>query len=58
MKTRLLNVWEKLHSSDWFIPSIMTVAPTGLSSLVIFFDHRFDSWAFAFLPWGVEAHPA
>lgn len=57
MKTRLRNLWESLHSSYWFIPSLMTLGAVVVSSLVIHFDQQSQTGGFTFLPWGTEVSP-
>jgi uncharacterized membrane protein len=39
MKTRLINVWESLRTSFWFIPSLMVLLSIGLSVLTVSLDH-------------------
>lgn len=40
MKTRLRNLWEKLRSSYWFIPSLMAVGAVALSFGALALDRR------------------
>lgn len=42
MNTRLLNLWTKVRSSFWFIPSLMTVSAILLAFLTILLDRFFD----------------
>lgn len=45
MKTKLLNLWEKLHSSYWFIPSLMALGSVWLSVFTLDMDqHRRLRW--------------
>ena len=39
MKTKLLNYWEIVHSSYWFLPALMTGLAIGLSFLTVALDH-------------------
>jgi uncharacterized membrane protein len=39
MRTRLINVWESLRTSFWFIPSLMVLLSIGLSVLTVSLDH-------------------
>jgi uncharacterized membrane protein len=41
MKTKLLNLWEKLHTSYWFVPSLMVVAALLLAQGINWLD---DMW--------------
>ena len=46
MKTFFSTLWEKLRSSYWFLPSIMTVAAAGLSFLTVHIDTQLNvKWA-------------
>ncbi len=38
MKTRLLNLWEDIRTSFWFIPSLMIISAIGASSFLITLD--------------------
>ena len=38
MKTKLINLWEALHTSFWFLPALMTFAAIGLSFATIALD--------------------
>ncbi len=42
MNTRLLNLWTKVRSSFWFIPSLMTISAILLAFLTILLDRFFD----------------
>ena len=39
MKTKLLNYWEIVRSSYWFLPTLMTGLAIGLSFLTVALDH-------------------
>lgn len=43
MKIRLLNIWEEVRSSYWFIPGMMAAAAILLSFLTIYFDTLFEA---------------
>lgn len=46
MKTRLRNLWEKLRSSYWFIPSLMATGAVALSYCALALDRRLGAqWA-------------
>jgi len=38
MKTRLLNLWESLRTSFWFIPALMVFSAIGLSFVMVAID--------------------
>jgi uncharacterized membrane protein len=38
MKTKLINLWEALHTSFWFLPALMTFAAIGLSFATVALD--------------------
>ena len=42
MKTKLLNVWESIRASFWFVPSIMVFWAVLLSFLMVAVDRRLD----------------
>lgn len=42
MKTRIANLWEVLHDSYWFIPSLMVIASITTALVLLFIDHRID----------------
>lgn len=45
MKTKLLNLWEKLHSSYWFIPSMLVLGSIWLSVFTLDVDqHKKLEW--------------
>ncbi|MBA3830316.1 MAG: DUF2254 domain-containing protein [Chthoniobacterales bacterium] len=46
MKTFLSTLWERLRSSYWFLPSIITVLAAGLSFLTVHIDTQINAkWA-------------
>lgn len=46
MKTFFSNTWEKLNSSYWFIPTVMSILATGLSFLTVHLDTLVNAkWA-------------
>lgn len=55
MKTRLLNLWEKLRSSFWLVPGGMTAAAAVLSSATVALDRRIGAGAFEGMPWLQQA---
>jgi len=51
MKTRLLNYWEIVRSSYWFIPALMTGLAVGLSFLMVTIDDLAVSEQTELLAW-------
>lgn len=43
MKTRLINLWEKLRSSYWFLPGLMALGAVGLTIVLGGIDRRWGS---------------
>ncbi|MGR9087730.1 MAG: DUF2254 family protein, partial [Gammaproteobacteria bacterium] len=39
MKTKLLNYWEIVRASYWFVPTLMTALSVLLSFLTVYLDH-------------------
>jgi uncharacterized membrane protein len=54
MSTRLLNQWERLRSSLWFLPAIMTIGAVGLSFATIAVDNEVSEDTTSEL-WGIYA---
>lgn len=50
MKTRLLTVWEKLHTSFWFVPGVVVMIAVALSMITITADRQVDEAAVNALP--------
>jgi len=42
MKTRIANLWEVLHDSYWFTPSLMVIASIIVALAMLCMDHRVD----------------
>lgn len=40
MKTRLLNLWDSVRASYWFIPALMALGSIGLATLLLSIDSR------------------
>jgi uncharacterized membrane protein len=38
MKTRLMNMWQKLQASYWFVPAVMVVLTVGLLWVMVWLD--------------------
>ncbi len=62
MRTKFSKLWNSLHASFWFIPSLMVVLAIGLSFLTIQIDQSSDTdivselgWAYALGPSGSRA---
>ncbi len=51
MNARLLKTWDDLHSSYWFIPTLMAIAAVGLSFLTTALDERAGADWIRNLPW-------
>ena len=52
MKTKLLNLWETVRTSFWFIPGLMALSAIGLSIVTVAIDRRTafgSSWMLDFL---------
>ena len=59
---RLLAIWDRLHTSFWFLPTLMTIAAIGLSFALVAIDgmvkdevYRQISWVYLFGPEGARA---
>jgi uncharacterized membrane protein len=62
MRTKLSKLLDSLHSSFWFIPTLMVLLAIGLSFLTIHIDQSSDTetignlgWAYALGPNGSRA---
>lgn len=45
MHVQLLKVWERIHTSFWFVPTVMTVAAALLSLVSVWIDESItDEW--------------
>lgn len=56
MKTRLLNLWEAVQTSFWFIPGLMALSSIGLSIVTVAADRRVEfvsSWMID-VPWVLD----
>lgn len=60
--TKLSKLWDSLHSSFWFVPTLMVTAAIGLSFVTIWFDQSLESniietfsWAYTLGPNGSRA---
>jgi uncharacterized membrane protein len=51
MKTRALNLWQKLLSTYWFIPSLMAVAAVPFALTMVEIDRRVGARPFAGIDW-------
>ncbi|HDS00377.1 MAG TPA: DUF2254 domain-containing protein [candidate division Zixibacteria bacterium] len=49
MKTKLLNVWESIRTSFYFIPGLMVAIATGLAIIMVYFDRQFEPDSYGFL---------
>jgi uncharacterized membrane protein len=59
---KLGKLWESLHSSFWFVPTVMLVLAIGLSFITIGIDQRIEAniieqlgWAYSLGPSGSRA---
>lgn len=57
MKTRLLNFWEKLRSSYWFIPALMAVGAIAAAFGTIAFDDFWQLVLPAEIAWLIRQEP-
>lgn len=51
MKIRLLNLWQNLHESYWFIPSVMALVAIALSFALVDLDRSLDSTPASAITW-------
>lgn len=49
MKTKLINFWESLRASFWFLPALMVIAATLASFSIVSIDKVLDSDSLSFL---------
>ncbi len=49
MKTRLVNVWEEVHASFWFVPGVLVLLATGLAIGMMRLDRAVDVGFFGVL---------
>ncbi|WP_204103802.1 MULTISPECIES: DUF2254 domain-containing protein [Spirulina sp. CCY15215] len=59
---KLAKLWDSLHSSFWFVPSLMVVLAIALSFITIWIDHKQEAnivenidWAYSLGPSGSRA---
>ncbi|PZV15740.1 MAG: DUF2254 domain-containing protein [Pseudanabaena sp.] len=59
---KLAKLWDSLHSSFWFVPTLMVVLAIALSFITIWIDHRGEAnivekigWAYSLGPSGSRA---
>jgi uncharacterized membrane protein len=57
MKTRLINLWEKLRSSYWFLPGLMALGAVGLTIVLGGIDRRWGSAMVRGFAWMGENEP-
>jgi uncharacterized membrane protein len=48
VKTRIANIWEILHDSYWFTPSLMVIASIIAALVLLSIDHRIDMDVYKF----------
>ncbi len=57
MRVQLLKYWDRMHSSFWFVPSIMAGAAVGLVFATVSVDERMaDRW-WKSLDWAISSSP-
>jgi len=44
MKTKLGKVWEALHNSFWFVPSLMVIGAIAIAYFMLSLDHEDKEW--------------
>jgi len=54
VRVKLLTSWDRLHSSYWFVPSLMTVAAVAFAIIVLCIDRSaefawLEAWGFMYL---------
>ncbi len=49
MKTKLLNFWESIRTTFYFIPGLMVVIAIGLAIIAVYFDRQLGSDSYGFL---------
>ncbi len=42
VKARLITLWEGLHTSFWFVPTVMVLGATALSAFTLHLDRTID----------------
>ena len=59
---KLTKLWDSLHSSFWFVPTLMVVLAIALSFIAIWIDHSQEAtiveridWAYSLGPSGSRA---
>lgn len=46
MQSRVQNLWERLHTSYWFLPTVMVILAIGFSAATLALDHALEEkWA-------------
>lgn len=51
MKIRLLELWDRLRSSLWFLPALMVLGAAAFAQTTVALDSRFDSRLPDYLSW-------
>lgn len=51
MKIRLLELWDRLRSSLWFLPALMTLSAAAFAQATVALDSRFDGTLPDYLSW-------
>ena len=59
---KLAKLWDSLHSSFWFVPSLMVALAIALSFITIWIDQKLEAniverldWAYSLGPSGSQA---
>ncbi|MCU0524078.1 MAG: DUF2254 domain-containing protein [Elainella sp. Prado103] len=55
--TKLAKFWDSLHSSFWFIPTLMVIGAIGLSLLTIQIDQNYETDVISDLGWAYSLGP-
>jgi uncharacterized membrane protein len=42
VKARLITLWERLHTSFWFVPTVMVLGSMALSTFTLYLDRQID----------------
>lgn len=57
MKTKLIKLWDSLHSSFWFVPTLMVALAIGLSFATIRLDQTLQTDVIGELGWAYSLGP-
>ncbi|WP_204105096.1 MULTISPECIES: DUF2254 family protein [Spirulina sp. CCY15215] len=55
---KLAKLWDSLHSSFWFVPSLMVLLAIALSFITIWIDHRQEATIIENIDWAYSLGPS